>query len=187
VSGVNVQVPSGSYQATGPFTATVSAPGVAPFVVTGTYNAGGTFAAGTFVSSGQWTVTSGGAASGSHSGGGTYNLSTMTVAANGQYVGAAAGPAHGRACRRSHAHDAGWGPSSGALGDLQVEARRVEPARRAGFPPPESYVLDLRFSTPSSSSTLSGVRGRVTIGPMYPVMRADQPCPDQPYRALLIV
>lgn len=79
------------------------------------------------------------------------------------------------------------GPSSGALGDLQVEARRVEPARRAGFPPPESYVLDLRFSAPSSSSTLSGVRGRVTIGPMCPVMRVDQPCPDQPYRAVLIV
>lgn len=88
VSGVNILVPSGSYQASGPFTATVSAPGVAPFVVTGTYTAAGTFSAGTFVSSGQWVLSTGGAASGSHSGGGTYNLATMTVAANGQYVGA---------------------------------------------------------------------------------------------------
>ncbi len=87
VSGLNILVPSGSYQASGPFTATVSAPGVPPFAVTGTYTAAGTFAAGTFVSSGQWVLSTG-AASGSHSGGGTYNLATMTVAANGQYVGA---------------------------------------------------------------------------------------------------
>lgn len=88
VSGVNILVPSGSYQASGPFTATVSAPGVTPFTVTGTYTAAGTFAAGTFVSSGQWVVNTGGNASGSHSGGGTYNLTTMTAVASGQYDGA---------------------------------------------------------------------------------------------------
>ena len=33
----------------------------------------------------------------------------------------------------------------------------------------------------------SGVEGRVTIGPMCPVVRSDQPCPDQPYQATLTV
>lgn len=87
VSGVNILGPSGNFQAGGPFTAAVSAPGITPFTVTGTYTAAGTFAAGTFTSSGQWVVNTGGNASGSHRGGGTYDLATMTAAANGQYDG----------------------------------------------------------------------------------------------------
>ncbi|RJQ11499.1 MAG: hypothetical protein C4558_03200 [Dehalococcoidia bacterium] len=81
------------------------------------------------------------------------------------------------------------GPASGVLGDLRVDARGIEPVRRVEAPAPASYTLSLRVSvSPSPGSTvLSGVRGRVTIGPMCPVMRVDQPCPDQPYRALLIV
>ena len=81
------------------------------------------------------------------------------------------------------------GLGSSALGDLRVDALGIEPARRAGTPAPESYILHLRIGTPQtlSPSALSGVRGRVTIGPMCPVMRADEPCPDRPYRATLIV
>ncbi len=33
----------------------------------------------------------------------------------------------------------------------------------------------------------SGVRGQVLIGPACPVMRVDNPCPDQPYQAELTV
>ena len=95
ITGVNILGPSGNYQASGPFTATVSASGVTPFVVTGTYTAAGTFSTGTFVSSGQWTLDSGGNASGTHNGGGTYNLSAMTVAANGQYTGTVTGSPRG--------------------------------------------------------------------------------------------
>jgi hypothetical protein len=38
--------------------------------------------------------------------------------------------------------------------------------------------------TPDGSS---GVYGRVTIGPMCPVVRADEPCPDKPYQAKLVL
>ncbi len=33
----------------------------------------------------------------------------------------------------------------------------------------------------------TGVEGQVTIGPMCPVVRIDQPCPDRPYSATLTV
>ena len=36
--------------------------------------------------------------------------------------------------------------------------------------------------TPDSSS---GIYGRVTIGPMCPVVRIGEACPDQPYQATL--
>lgn len=91
----SITPPSGSYQASGPFTATVSAPDTAPFVVTGTYTATGTFSAGTFTSSGEWAVNTGGTASGSHRGGGTYDLGASTVFANGQWDGVATTSARG--------------------------------------------------------------------------------------------
>jgi hypothetical protein len=39
--------------------------------------------------------------------------------------------------------------------------------------------------TPVASS--SGVEGTVTIGPQCPVERADQPCPDKPFAAKLLI
>jgi hypothetical protein len=33
----------------------------------------------------------------------------------------------------------------------------------------------------------TGIAGTVTLGPMCPVMRADQPCPDQPYEATVTI
>ncbi len=94
LSGIDVAAMSGAYTANGPFTATVSAPDVAAFVVTGTFTASGTFSAGTFVSSGGWTLTSGGQASGTHQGGGTYNLSG-SAHASGQYLGTVTDSARG--------------------------------------------------------------------------------------------
>lgn len=38
-----------------------------------------------------------------------------------------------------------------------------------------------------TTGTDSGVEGKVTIGPMCPVVRIDQPCPDQPYQATFTV
>jgi hypothetical protein len=36
-------------------------------------------------------------------------------------------------------------------------------------------------------SSNSGVEGQSLIGPMCPVMRIDQPCPDEPYETMLII
>lgn len=91
----SVEKQSGGYQASGPFTATVSAPDVKPFVVSGTFTASGTFSAGTYASSGQWVVSTGGQASGSHRGGGTYDLAASTVSASGQWDGVATNSARG--------------------------------------------------------------------------------------------
>lgn len=33
----------------------------------------------------------------------------------------------------------------------------------------------------------TGIAGMVTLGPMCPVMRPDQPCPDQPYEATITI
>lgn len=74
---------------------------------------------------------------------------------------------------------------------------RAPRAGRPGRAPPgpsitphgASYTLSLLISVPPppGPAVLSGVRGSVTIGPMCPVMRVDQPCPDRSYRAILIV
>ena len=37
------------------------------------------------------------------------------------------------------------------------------------------------------STTTSGITGLVLIGPMCPVMRLDEPCPDRPFAATLII
>jgi hypothetical protein len=40
---------------------------------------------------------------------------------------------------------------------------------------------------PSNAEGDSGIEGQVLIGSMCPVMREDQPCPDQPYQAAITV
>lgn len=84
------------------------------------------------------------------------------------------------------------GPSDGGtglLGDLPLEAAGVGPPRRGGSPPSEEYTLRLRVSSPADATPrpISGLRGMVTLGPMCPVVRLDQPCPDRPYSATLVV
>jgi hypothetical protein len=37
------------------------------------------------------------------------------------------------------------------------------------------------------ATATSGITGLVLIGPMCPVMRQDEPCPDQPFAATLII
>jgi len=48
------------------------------------------------------------------------------------------------------------------------------------------FLLSACASTPTPAVD-TGVEGQVTIGPMCPVVRLDQPCPDQPYQATLTV
>ncbi len=78
---------------------------------------------------------------------------------------------------------------SGLIGDLRVEGLGVDPARRAGTSHPADYSLRLRASLGSTTpaTAVSVLRGHVTVGPMCPVMRIDQPCPDRPYQATLLV
>ena len=42
-------------------------------------------------------------------------------------------------------------------------------------------------SASSGGMLTSGVKGQTVIGPACPVMRVDNPCPDQPYQANLTV
>lgn len=78
---------------------------------------------------------------------------------------------------------------SGLIGDLRVEGLGVEPVRHAGTAHPADYSLRLRATLGSTTpaAAVSGVNGHVTVGPMCPVMRTDQPCPDRPYQATLVV
>ena len=39
----------------------------------------------------------------------------------------------------------------------------------------------------AASATDSGIMGRVTIGPVCPVVQVGNPCPDKPYQATLTV
>ena len=53
------------------------------------------------------------------------------------------------------------------------------------------FILSVSLLT-ACNSTLTpakdtGVEGQVLLGPMCPVVRLDQPCPDRPYQSTLIV
>ena len=53
-----------------------------------------------------------------------------------------------------------------------------------------AYLLLVLLAACRSSSVAalnSGIQGQVLIGPMCPVMRQDQPCPDQPFEATIKV
>ena len=54
---------------------------------------------------------------------------------------------------------------------------------------PLSFLLILLAACALSQVPVidSGVEGQVTIGPMCPVVRLDQPCPDQPYQVDLTI
>ncbi len=143
ITGLNILTQSGSYQASGPFTANITAPGVTPFVVTGTYTAAGTFTSGTFTSSGQWVISTGGAASGTHSGGGTYNLADKSVIASGQYDGSVTSSARGPFSIQ--------GPYSG-VGSFAVGAMRM------------SYAEALQTS--AISDMLAGIAGLAAASPI---------------------
>jgi len=43
------------------------------------------------------------------------------------------------------------------------------------------------FTPPTPTPTDSGVEGQALLGPMCPVVRVGEECPDQPYQALITV
>ncbi len=52
--------------------------------------------------------------------------------------------------------------------------------------PIDEYVVTVVVQHDDPLAT-SGIRGSVTLGPQCPVLRDDEPCPDKPYEATLIV
>ncbi len=48
------------------------------------------------------------------------------------------------------------------------------------------YVVEVTVEQ-LAAETQSGVRGMVTLGPLCPVAREDQPCPDKPYEATIVI
>jgi hypothetical protein len=107
------------------------------------------------------------------------------------------------------------GTGRARLGALEVTLHAVEPAplstrairpfdyravvsveRLAGTPgataTPVATVAPTATVTPAATVTpvaqaAPGIDGLVTLGPMCPVQRADQPCPDRPYEATLVI
>ncbi len=59
------------------------------------------------------------------------------------------------------------------------------------FPAPQPTPQPDMPSPPASTEIIppaeSGIEGQATIGPMCPVMREGQECPDQPYQTPLII
>jgi hypothetical protein len=53
------------------------------------------------------------------------------------------------------------------------------------------FILSVAMLSACTSTLTSaedtGVEGQVLLGPMCPVVRLDQPCPDQPYQSTLTV
>jgi len=49
-----------------------------------------------------------------------------------------------------------------------------------------TYFL-IACSSSATNTTTSGIYGQVTLGPVCPVVQANQPCPDQPYQAAIEV
>ncbi len=86
-------------------------------------------------------------------------------------------------------------PAAGAaaLGALRVRVVALSPAPRSTEPiAPGRYeaTVVLEPLTPpagGSSDAESGVQGVVTLGPLCPVQREDQPCPDRPFVATLLL
>jgi hypothetical protein len=48
-------------------------------------------------------------------------------------------------------------------------------------------VLSLLAACAPKAPADTGIQGRVTVGPMCPVVRPGQDCPDQPYQTVLTV
>lgn len=103
----------------------------------------------------------------------------------------------GRATHRGAVTLPSTGPATVTLGPIEVTLLNVEPTPLAGRKlEPFDYRAVVRVTrlvasgTPGGTSGAganSGIDGAVTLGPNCPVARADQPCPDRPYEATLVV
>lgn len=78
-------------------------------------------------------------------------------------------------------------PARVVLGGFEVTLESVRPLPTAGQEiKPFDYRVEVIVDRPVVRS-LTGIDGLVTLGPNCPVVRPDQPCPDKPYEATLVV
>ncbi len=93
----------------------------------------------------------------------------------------------GRAAHRGAVTLPSVGPATVTLGPLEVTLLAVEPAPNSKKPTQAfDYRAVVSISRPVARA-VSGIDGLVTLGPLCPVARVDQPCPDKPYEAVLVV
>jgi hypothetical protein len=81
-------------------------------------------------------------------------------------------------------------PAAGAaaLGPLRVRVVELAPAPRSTEPIAQArYAATVVLEPLTPPAGESGVQGVVTLGPLCPVQRADQPCPDRPFVATLLL
>lgn len=82
----------------------------------------------------------------------------------------------------------GSAPARAALGELELSLHAVEPQPLASRPTrPGDYRATISLDRPVASPRASGIDGLVTLGPLCPVMREDEPCPDRPFEATLVI
>ena len=80
------------------------------------------------------------------------------------------------------------GSSAALLGSCRLTVLDVRPAATTAGPIAQSaYRATVRLERAAAPPTGSGVRGVVTLGPLCPVQREDQPCPDGPFVAMLVL
>jgi hypothetical protein len=72
------------------------------------------------------------------------------------------------------------GPYRLTVSDVLPEPTTAGPIAQSDY---RATVVLERLAVPSGS----GVRGVVTLGPLCPVVREDQPCPDRPFEATLVL
>ena len=78
-------------------------------------------------------------------------------------------------------------PARVVLGGFELTLVAIEPEPHSGREvKPFDYRAQVVIDRPVVRS-LTGIDGTVTLGPNCPVVRADQPCPDKPYEATLVV
>jgi hypothetical protein len=94
----------------------------------------------------------------------------------------------GRATQRLVATLEGSGPARVALGGLELSLHAVEPLPLASRPTQAGdYRATISVDRPAPVSRASGIDGLVTLGPLCPVVREDEPCPDRPFEATLAI
>lgn len=78
-------------------------------------------------------------------------------------------------------------PARVVLGGFELTLLAIEPEPVSSKEiKPFDYRAQVVIDRPVVRS-MTGIDGMVTLGPNCPVVRADQPCPDKPYEATLVV
>lgn len=78
--------------------------------------------------------------------------------------------------------------TAAVLGSFRVSVIELLPRPSSGSPiTPDAYRATIVVEPLAPPVGASGVQGVVTLGPLCPVLRADQPCPDRPFEATLLL